>query len=97
MAYLLNNLRTHARARGKDFTITPEQWEAFCLRTGYHLNHGREAGGLTVDRRDESRGYNADNIQVLTNRENAAKRYVPYFQNQYAGTVVPQAPGEADF
>lgn len=82
MRYLWKNLKGHAKARGIEFTITLEQWEEFCLRTGYHLKHGREAGCLTVDRKDGIYGYHHWNIQVLTNSENAGKQYVPYFRQQ---------------
>ena len=34
---LYGRLKAHAKARGKGFTITPAEWEAFCLRTGYDL------------------------------------------------------------
>lgn len=84
MRYLWKNLKGHAKARGIEFTITFPQWEEFCRRTEYHIHHGRQANGLTVDRVDGAHGYHHWNIQVLTNSENAGKKYVPYFQKQSA-------------
>lgn len=82
MRYLWKNLKSHAKARGIEFTITFPEWVEFCNRTGYHLHHGREANAMTVDREKGEHGYHAWNIQVLTNSENAGKKYVPYFRKQ---------------
>lgn len=81
IAHLWKNLKSHAKARKKDFTITRERFAEFCEKTGYHIDHGREKDGMTIDRRDERFGYHIWNIQVLTNSQNAAKKYVPYFQS----------------
>jgi hypothetical protein len=98
MRYLWKNLKSHAKARSKAFTITFEQWEAFCLRTRYHELVGNDAEGMTVDRDNPNRGYHADNIVMRTRSENCRRQFVPYFKSQYPVPAFqppePVAPGE---
>lgn len=74
MRYLLKNLRGHAKQRGISFTITYEQWSAFCLKTGYHEAVGTAPCSATVDRIDSRFGYHADNIRVLSHAENSKRQ-----------------------
>lgn len=74
LRYLLKNLRGHAKERGITFTITYDEWVAFCLRTGYHETHGTEPESATIDRIDPRFGYHAWNIRLLTHAENSARR-----------------------
>lgn len=73
------NLKSHAKARGHEFTLTFAQWRAFCLRTDYHKLKGLEPDSLTVERKDEARGYHADNLTVLKHSENVRRGFVPAF------------------
>ena len=72
---LFRNLKAHAKARRKSFTLTFEDFEAVAIASGYHEHHGATADGLTVDRIDPARGYEVDNIQFLTNSANAKKAW----------------------
>lgn len=68
-----DNLRSHARARGKAFALTLAEFRRFCLETGYHLRKGVEAYDLTIDRIDPRRGYEPGNIQAVSQSFNARK------------------------
>lgn len=68
-----NNLKKSARRRGKEFTLTIDQFRQFAARYDYMNKRGRHATGYTVDRVRSWEGYHVDNLQVLTNSRNAAK------------------------
>lgn len=74
------NLRTNAKRRGKEFTITFEEFEKWCEETQYMFGKGRTATSYTIDRIDPERGYSIDNIRVLTNSENVRRhqKYLRY-------------------
>lgn len=67
------NLKANAKRRGKEFSLTLEEFKQFCVKTEYLNWVGRGADSYHVDRIDETKGYHVDNIQVLTNRENKKK------------------------
>lgn len=73
--YFYNNLKQNAKRRGHEFNLTLEEFRQFCKETGYLKGKGRKAKSLTIDRIDPSKGYQLDNIQVLTNSDNIRKRY----------------------
>jgi len=58
------------------FTLTIEQFKQFCTRTEYLLYKGITKSGYTIDRINHERGYEIDNIQVLTNSENVKKMHL---------------------
>jgi hypothetical protein len=62
-----------ARRRKIPFTLTYEYFEALCLRTGYHLDRGREGHELHLDRKNALLGYSDDNVQILTATQNCRK------------------------
>lgn len=72
--YAWANLRDHARERGIPFLLTLEQFAPWAHETGYLRARGRREHMLTVDRIDSDGPYSIDNIQVLTNSENARKQ-----------------------
>jgi hypothetical protein len=72
-------LRGNAQRRGKEFTLTLDDFTAFCNCSNYMEGKGIRATSLTVDRIDEERGYSADNIQCLTNAENR-KKFAAYMR-----------------
>lgn len=72
--YAYRHLKANAKRRGKDFTLTFAQFEAFAIETRYLAKCGKSATSYTIDRIDPTRGYHADNIQALTNRENVLKQ-----------------------
>jgi hypothetical protein len=75
--YAYNNLKNRAKQRGIEFTLTFEEFKKFCIKTKYIAGKGRHAEGLTVDRRDNTKGYTADNIRTLTLSKNI-KIYLSY-------------------
>lgn len=75
----LLNIKTHAKARNIPFNLT---FEDFMNTEGVHdyvRLKGRKGNDLTCDRilplSKEPRGYVGGNIQFITNRANAAKRW----------------------
>lgn len=66
-------LRGHAKARGKVFDLTFEQFKAFCIESNYLNCKGIEKHSYHIDRIDETKGYTIDNIQLLTNTQNIRK------------------------
>jgi len=77
--YHFNALRNNARRRGKEFTLTLSEFKRFCAETGYMEKKGKGATNLSIDRKDHSKGYRYDNLQVLTLGDNVRKRYVDYY------------------
>lgn len=75
-----HNLRGNAKHRGKEFSLTLEEFEEFAIRTNYIGQKGKSKFGYTIDRIDQNEGYHAWNIQVLTNSENV-KKYFDYTYN----------------
>lgn len=73
------NLRTNAKRRGKEFTLTLDQFQKFAIGTSYIDKRGRTARKFHVDRIDNSKGYAIDNIQSITCKANALKRNHEYF------------------
>lgn len=59
--------------KGKEFTITPDQFIHFCNRTGYLIKKGMRGRAATIDRMCNVHGYHAWNIQLLTLRKNSSK------------------------
>lgn len=68
-----SHLRQNAKARRKEFTLTFEEFSAWCETTKYNELSGRHAACAQIDRIDYRRGYSLDNIQVLTCHENSIK------------------------
>ncbi len=71
-------LKHNAIRRGKVFKLSVKDFAKFCKETGYIDGKGRFADGLSVDRIDVSRGYEYDNLQILTVSENSIKRNLEY-------------------
>jgi hypothetical protein len=73
LAYTFRNLRTNAKRRGKEFTLTLDEFIAFVGKTNYMNKKGTKAKMFQIDRIDETKGYHAWNIQCITLRENVHK------------------------
>lgn len=73
-------LRDNSKRRGIEFSITLQQFIRFCVKTQLLTNRGTKAESYSIDRKDETKGYSYDNIQMLTISENSKKeikrRYV---------------------
>ena len=85
--YSYVSLRNNAKRRGKVFTITLDYFKQFCYATDYLKGKGRTATSYTVDRIDESKGYEPGNIQVLPLVVNI-KKYLNYDWQTGTATVV---------
>ena len=88
------NLRHHAAQRRKEFTLTFDEFVAFTSLNSYLDDKGNTRLALHLDRKDNSLGYTASNIQVLTCsenviKENDRKKYVKYFQELEAASNCP--------
>lgn len=66
-------LKGHAKERGKEFSITLEEFTQFCVRSDYINKKGIRHDSFHIDRKDEEKGYFIGNIQLLTNKENVLK------------------------
>jgi len=66
-------LKSHAKQRGKEFLLTKEEFQQFCVKSEYAFKSGISKNNYHIDRIDETKGYSIDNIQVLTNSENVRK------------------------
>lgn len=71
-AYL--RLKSHARNRHIEFTITFEYFEKFALKTKYLNEKGPFGYSLTVDRKDNLLGYVPGNIKAMSRAKNSEKR-----------------------
>lgn len=67
-----NQFKSSAIQRGKDFSITWEQFKRFCDRTGY-LKKGFRGRNATLDRRCNIHGYHIWNLQILSLVQNSRK------------------------
>jgi len=70
---LFHNLKSGAKRRRIPFAL-PFAW--FCAAasaSGYDRAHGQSRDSLTVDRIDNRRGYEPDNIQFISHAENSRK------------------------
>ena len=76
LSYAFQKLRSNARRRGHEFTLTCAEFARFCGATGYLESAGKLPGSTSIDRIDSARGYSLDNLQVLTLRENSRKQFV---------------------
>lgn len=63
----------NAKRRGKAFSITLNEFREFCSDTGYLIQKGKRGRHATIDRINNNLGYSIDNIQLLTNKQNASK------------------------
>lgn len=88
-----HNLRSHAKERGKDFSLTFDQFKVFAEKTDYMARRGKTSLSLSIDRIENSKGYHFDNIQAITLRENSRKQFVPYFR-QYMESTIDQTSRE---
>lgn len=71
------NLRNNAGKRGHKFTLTFEDFKQFCQDTGYMEKRGRSKTKASIDRKDETKGYEPGNIRILTVSQNSRRRYNP--------------------
>jgi hypothetical protein len=75
LKYIYTALKTNAKRRRKLFTLTFDEFECFCRRTGYHELKGQTPTSMTIDRIKNELGYTADNIQAITLHDNVLKEF----------------------
>lgn len=68
-----------------------EFFKKFCVGTGYAELKGKTASSLSIDRVDETRGYEPGNIQILTLSDNSRKAHVDKKLAAYANRKAPEA------
>lgn len=68
------NLKDSAKRRCIEFRLSLKYFTKFALQTQYLTRKGPYGGCLTVDRKNNLRGYVAGNIQPLTRSENTRKQ-----------------------
>lgn len=73
------SLKSHAKERGKNFTLTLEEFTWFCIKSNYLNRKGIKKFSYHIDRIDETKGYEVGNLQLLTNTENARK-YIKFVE-----------------
>jgi len=80
-------LKSHAKSRNKEFSLTKEQFSEFCIKSEYAIRKGISKDSLHIDRVDENKGYHIDNIQVLTNTQNV-KKYCKWVERNRDGVNI---------
>jgi hypothetical protein len=71
--YAFDALRHNAKRRGHGFDLTLQQFTQFAIDTDYMVRKGRTLHSYSIDRIDNNRGYNVDNIRVMTVSDNSRK------------------------
>jgi hypothetical protein len=82
LSYSFHKLKMRALERGKDFTLTREEYFKFAKDTDYGRLKGKTSLSLSIDRVENAFGYHSWNIRAITVSENARKSFVPFFQQQ---------------
>jgi hypothetical protein len=77
MEYAFAKLRSRAKERGREFTLTFAEYQAFATTTDYWAKRGKTKLSLSIDRIDDARGYHADNIRAVTLSFNSRRRFAP--------------------
>ena len=72
--YAFQQVKRSADMREIPFKLTFEEFLEFDRQTGYVASKGTGAESLTIDRKDDSKGYEKGNIRALTWDANCAKR-----------------------
>lgn len=73
MRYAFDTLKSNAQRRGKEFSLTFEEFKKFCAETGYMDKKGKTATSMSIDRKENDKGYTYDNMQLLSLADNTAK------------------------
>lgn len=70
---IFNHLKSNAKRRKIEFTLTFSDLLEFCAKTGYHQKRGKLSVDFHIDRIDPNQGYTRDNIQIMLASENCRK------------------------
>lgn len=85
LRYSYIKLKNRAKERGHEFTLTFEDYQRFAVETGYDKLKGKEGHSLSINRKDATRGYHADNIEAISLSMNSRLRYwvPPHLREDY--------------
>lgn len=72
--YAFNQVKRSADMRNIPFKLTFEQFLEFDRQTDYVKSKGCEKESLTIDRKDDSKGYEVGNIRALNWADNCSKK-----------------------
>lgn len=70
---LFYDMRSNAKTRGKEWSLTLEQFRGIVAQQNYLDGRGRTRECLHLDRKENHKGYHFDNIQIITCAENVIK------------------------
>ena len=73
MRYAYCTLKANAKRRGKEFSLTFDQFKKFAIETNYLRGKGKQSTSYSIDRIDNERGYTVDNIRIMTLADNSRK------------------------
>jgi hypothetical protein len=76
--YQYTILKTNAKRRHKEFTLTYSEFEKFCIASNYDKFHGKTKFDLSIDRINNDIGYTIENIRAITISENCKKHTMSY-------------------
>jgi hypothetical protein len=68
-----NWLLRSAEKRGIEVTITFDEFSTWAIENDYLARVGRSPDSVHCDRKDSTKGYSLDNIQILTASQNCSK------------------------
>lgn len=69
------NKKYNAKKKGKQFNLSYEYFEKMAIESGYDKNSGsKSSNALTIDRIDNTKGYEEGNVRIITRLENTYKR-----------------------
>lgn len=71
--YVFHIWKSNCRRRGKENTVSLEEFKKFCEETDYLSGKGRRSESMTIDRIDSSKGYSIENMQILSLSLNSSK------------------------
>jgi hypothetical protein len=96
LRYFFGKLRNRAKERGKELTLTFEQYCEFARETGYDqiVNRGKTATSLSIHRKINTEGYHAWNIQCVSISMNARLAFAP-IPESYRQQILAEAAQRA--
>ena len=69
-----NHLKSSAQRRGIEFALTLDEFYTFCKANGFTAyRKSYDDAQLTFDRKDVTKGYSLDNLQLITHLDNSVK------------------------
>lgn len=73
VSYMYSYKKQRAKARGIDWSLTLDEFRAFCEANGYHRKSGRFGRAASIDRIDPTQGYHIGNIRQISYSANSRK------------------------